>query len=115
MENLIRFYSRLGVHPGASLEQIKQAYADAERGFHSERFADDPLVRRRAQEQLSALNEAYLALVDAYEVVQASLGDYRDQPVPPPGQSSVPLPEGAPPAGHRREAMQSPFTGAGTT
>jgi hypothetical protein len=115
MENLKRFYSRLGIQPGASLEEIRQAYADAERGFHAERLADDPQVRRKAQEQLSALNEAYLALVDAYEVVQASLGDYRDQPVPPPGQCSAPLPEGALPAGRRREAMQSPFTGAGTT
>ena len=115
MENLKRFYSRLGIQPGASLEEIRQAYADAERGFHAERLADDPLVRRKAQEQLSALNEAYLALVDAYEVVQASLGDYRDQPVPPPGQSSGPLPEGPPPARHRRENMQSPFTGADTT
>ena len=114
MENLKRFYSRLGIQPGASLEEIRQAYADAEQGFHAERLADDPLVRRKAQEQLSALNEAYLALVDAYDVVQASLGDYRDQPVPPPGQSSVSPPEGAPPAGRRREAMQSPFTGAGT-
>ncbi len=114
MENLIRFYSRLGVHPGASLEQIKQAYADAERGFHSERFADDPLIRRRAQEQLSALNEAYLALVDAYEEVQSSLDAYRNQPVAPPGQGLWPLPEGAPPAGYRREAMQPTFPGAGT-
>ena len=114
MENLKRFYFRLGIQTGASLEEIRQAYADAERGFHAERLADDPLVRRKAQEQLSAINEAYLALVDAYEVVQASLGDHRDQPVPPPGQRSGPLPEGAPPAGRRREAMQSLFTGAGT-
>lgn len=114
MENLRRFYSRLGIQPGASLEQIRQAYADAEREFHSERFADDPLVRRKAQEQLSAINEAYLALVDAYQEVQASLDDYRNQPVPPPGQGSGQLPEGVPPAGQRQEPLRSPFTEADT-
>ena len=113
MENLLHFYSRLGIQPGASLEQIRQAYADAERVFHAERLADDPEVRRKAQEQLSAINEAYLALVDAYEEVPASPGDYKNQPVPAPGKGSRPVPDGVPPDGHRQKLLQSPFPEAG--
>ena len=103
MEKLSRFYTRLGLAPGAPLEQIKQAYAAAEQGFHAERFSDDPQVRRRAQEQLSSLNEAYLALVDAYKEVQASLAESEQRQVHPPAAKPAPLPEA--PSGTTRSSF----------
>jgi len=96
MEKLARFYTCLGIAPGSSLERIRQAYADAEKELHAERFSDDTLVRRKAQEQLSAINEAYLSLVDAYQEVQASLAESRNQQLPAPVDETAPVGEATP-------------------
>ncbi len=89
MERLSRYYNLLGIRPGATKDDIYRAYVAAEQNIHEERFADDPAVRRRAQEKLKRINEAYLSLMDSHEKVEELLEDLgqRDVPVnaPPPG------------------------------
>jgi hypothetical protein len=52
----------LGVHPGASWEEVRQAYKDLVRVWHPDRFQSDPQLQDRAEQQLQRINEAYFTL-----------------------------------------------------
>jgi DnaJ-domain-containing protein 1 len=54
------YYRRLGLAPGASLEQIKRSYRSLAKDLHPDRHPDDPTATARFQ----ALNEAYAVLSD---------------------------------------------------
>ena len=84
MERLKQHYELLRIKPGAQLNEIKQAYVLAEQKLHADRLADDPLVRHKAQERLRKINEAYMAIIDAYKEVQASLKEGKIQITPKP-------------------------------
>ena len=75
MERLNQHYALLRIMPGAKLDEIKRAYLLAEQNLHEDRLADDPLVRHLAQDRLRKINEAYMEIMDAYQEVQASLGE----------------------------------------
>ena len=49
----------LGLAPGASAQEIKAAYRDLAKVWHPDRFAHDPRLQQKAQEQLKEINEAY--------------------------------------------------------
>ena len=49
----------LELDPGASLEEVRQAYKDAVTVWHPDRFAHHPRVRDKAQQKLKDLNLAY--------------------------------------------------------
>ena len=53
----------LGLGPGASAQEIKAAYRDLAKVWHPDRFAHDPRLQQKAQEQLKEINEAYGRLV----------------------------------------------------
>jgi phage baseplate assembly protein gpV len=55
----LRYYAVLGVEPGASLEELKEAHRDLVKVWHPDRFGDDPRLQRKAQERLKEINEAY--------------------------------------------------------
>jgi phage baseplate assembly protein gpV len=55
----LRYYHVLGVEPGASLEEVKEAHRDLVKVWHPDRFADDPRLQRKAQEKLKDINQAY--------------------------------------------------------
>ncbi|HEV2493735.1 MAG TPA: J domain-containing protein [Terriglobia bacterium] len=55
----LRYYHVLGVEPGASLEELKEAHRDLVKVWHPDRFGDDPRLQRKAQEKLKEINEAY--------------------------------------------------------
>lgn len=59
-------YEVLGVQQGASLEEIKRAYFDAAKRFHSDSFSGLSLgsARRAAEELFAKVNEAYSVLSD---------------------------------------------------
>ena len=52
-------YTVLGLKPGASSGEIKHAYRDLVKVWHPDRFAHDPALRRKAEEKLKEINEAY--------------------------------------------------------
>lgn len=118
MENLQRHYKLLAIEPGASLEQVRKAYAAAESGLHADRLADDPHLRRRAQERLSAINEAYLAITDSLAIkeshgeVPVSAGDQRSQLLPLPTAGPEPVTEGVSAAESTSGGMPAPGTAA---
>lgn len=56
----------LGLEAGASREDVKKAYRDLSKVWHPDRFAEDPTLQRRAEEQLKAINDAYRHL-ESYE------------------------------------------------
>lgn len=52
-------YQILGIEPGASQAEIKQAYRDLAQVWHPDRFVDNPRLREKAEEKLKQINAAY--------------------------------------------------------
>jgi uncharacterized protein (TIGR02145 family) len=69
MKDLDQYYKILELDPGASLEQIKQAYRDLARVWHPDRFSHDIRLQEKAQEKMKEINEAYEQLQSFYKNV----------------------------------------------
>jgi len=54
-------YEVLGVSPGASDEEVKQAYRELARKYHPDNYRDNPLADL-AEEKMKEINEAYNAI-----------------------------------------------------
>lgn len=52
-------YQILEIEPGASQDDIKQAYKDLAKVWHPDRFADTPRLQQKAEEKLKRINTAY--------------------------------------------------------
>lgn len=52
----------LDLEPGASAEQIKTAWRDLAQVWHPDRFGSNERLRRKAEESLKRINEAYVGL-----------------------------------------------------
>jgi TonB family protein len=52
----------LEVEPGASLEEIKQAFRDQTKVWHPDRFSNDIRLQKKAEEKLKQINMAYQRL-----------------------------------------------------
>ena len=52
-------YRLLDLDPRATEEEIRRAYRDLTKVWHPDRFGHDAALRRKAEEKLKAINEAY--------------------------------------------------------
>jgi hypothetical protein len=59
-ENLADYYAILELDPGASREEVRNAYIDLVKVWHPDRYqAESARLRERAEEKLRQVNEAY--------------------------------------------------------
>ena len=54
-----RCYRALELEPGASLDEVKQAWRELVKVWHPDRFPNDTKLQRKAQERLKEINGAY--------------------------------------------------------
>src|SRR5579864_2322662 len=87
-------FRALGVGPDASWEEVRQAYKDLVRVWHPDRFQSDPKLRKRAEQKLQKINEAYNTLKNSH-----IYWEHQEEPVheaappnPPPAASVHPRP-----------------------
>lgn len=52
-------YALLEIRPGATEDEMQRAHRDLTKVWHPDRFANDAALRRKAEEKLKAINEAY--------------------------------------------------------
>lgn len=62
MSDSLKHLMRLGLEPGATPEQIREAYRDLVKVWHPDRFEHDPRLRQKAEEQLKEINQAFESL-----------------------------------------------------
>ncbi len=90
-------YRVLGLHPGATLDEVKTAFRDLAQVWHPDRFPENDRLRDKAMQNQMLINEAY-----------AVLQKYR--PKPSPAAVAVAAPPPPPPAAPRH-FKHSFFTG----
>jgi hypothetical protein len=59
-------YRTLELSYGASKEEVRQGYKDLVRVWHPDRFAQDPRLRKKAEEKLKEINVAYGELMASF-------------------------------------------------
>ncbi len=59
LEKIVRCINRLGLKPGASQEEVNQAYRDLVTVWHPDRFANNMRLQKKAEENLKEINAAY--------------------------------------------------------
>jgi len=57
-----RYFEILELSPDASMDELNQAYRDLVNIWHPDRFAHNPRLKKKAEEKLKELNQAYEAL-----------------------------------------------------
>lgn len=103
MTDLDRCYRVLGLEPGASLEEVNQAYKDLAFIWHPDRVPqDNPRLQHKAQEKLKEINQAR----DQLRSIRPSDYNKNAQPQPSP-KTSPPRHHEKPPRPHYQWHSQS--------
>jgi uncharacterized RDD family membrane protein YckC len=86
MSDIDEYYQRLGLKPGASEEEIKEAYRDLVNVWHPDRFSGNPRLREKANDKIKEINIAYEKLKSYIvgETFTTSEGKSYDKSQPPP-------------------------------
>lgn len=71
MKDINQYYGILGLKPGDSPDEVKDAYRDLVKVWHPDRFAHDPKLQVKAQEKLKEINEAYQKIQDFLDNLNA--------------------------------------------
>ncbi|TMP97563.1 MAG: J domain-containing protein [Verrucomicrobia bacterium] len=80
----------LEIEPGASLEEVRQAYLDQTKIWHPDRFSNDIRLQKKAEEKLKQINLAYQRLCGRGTYELLILSRFTDpSPQPPPGWIAV--------------------------
>ena len=58
-EKINRCIEMLGLKPGASQEEVNQAYRDLVNVWHPDRFVGNPRLEKKAEEKVKEINAAY--------------------------------------------------------
>jgi len=58
-EKINRCIEILGLNPGASQEEVNQAYRDLVNVWHPDRFMGNPRLEKKAEEKVKEINAAY--------------------------------------------------------
>ena len=58
-EKISRCIEILGLNPGASPEEVNQAYRDLANVWHPDRFEGNPRLQKKAEEKVKEINAAY--------------------------------------------------------
>jgi DnaJ-domain-containing protein 1 len=58
-EKINRCIEIIGVKPGASQEEVNQAYRDLVNVWHPDRFVGNPRLQKKAEEKVKEINAAY--------------------------------------------------------
>ena len=66
MIDIDKYYQILGLNPGASEEEIKEAYRDLVNVWHPDRFSNNPRLRHKANQRMKEINMAYEKLKSCF-------------------------------------------------
>jgi DnaJ-domain-containing protein 1 len=58
-QNIDRCFEILELNPGASQEELNQAYRDLVNVWHPDRFSNNQRLQKKAEEKLKEINAAY--------------------------------------------------------
>ncbi|MGI0490041.1 J domain-containing protein, partial [Pantanalinema rosaneae CENA516] len=87
MSEMNQYYELLGLQPGASQAEVKQAYRELAKVWHPDRYTQDAHQQRQAEEKLKQLNEAYQRLKDYQPPPSSRATTPRSTPKAPPKTS----------------------------
>lgn len=65
-DNYLKNYRALGVQPGISWKQLRQAYKKMVNAWHPDRFQQDARQKRLAEEKTKEITQSYKELADYY-------------------------------------------------
>lgn len=82
-------YRVLGLHPGATLDDVKTAFRDLAQVWHPDRFPENDRLREKAIHNQQLINEAY-AVLQKHRPPAAPAVVLRQAPPPPPPLSQSP-------------------------
>jgi hypothetical protein len=85
-----RYLAILELGPGASLDEIKQAYRDLAQVWHPDRYPSNPRLRSKAEERFKTINDAYQKLIFEQPTYQTTTPPPAPTPRWQPESSSAP-------------------------
>jgi len=65
-EKISRCIEILGLKPGASQDEVNQAYRDLVNVWHPDRFVSNPRLQKKAEEKIKEINAAYKYIKSFY-------------------------------------------------
>ncbi len=113
METLRYYYEVLGVRPGASLQEINQAYINLLNDLQPSRLSDDPRRQQKAQAIAQEINEAYREIKRVYTLRRGEQPSFEDNapldfPVERTSRTTVPVSAPKRGAGKKTTAVSRP-------